>query len=140
MDEIKDTALEVRALTSETTEDSPMGAMLTESPADTLAEARGCVEEDERLVLAEVPADDAIVAEITADDAIVAEVTADDAILAEVAAADDARLVLAEVDDPPAPPSPMGRELCAMPIPRKPKRVVPEVPPITARFSRCCCS
>lgn len=116
MDEIKDTALEGRALTSETTEDSPVGARLTDTLADTLAETRGCVAEDERL-----------------------ETAADDTLLAEVAATDDARLV---VVDPLEPPSPMDKraELCRSPTPRLFRRVVPELPPMRARFSRCCCS
>lgn len=141
MDETKDTALDVRALTSETTEDKPVGAMLTDAPANTPAETRGCVAEDERLE--ETDADDALLAEVAADERLVlTEVATDDALLAEVAAADDARLLEAVFDDPPEPPSPMDRraELCAMPIPRPPKRVAPELPPMRARFSRCSCS
>jgi len=122
IEDTKDRALEGWAPTTETTDDSPIGATLTDTPAETLTEARGVVDE-ERLL------------ETVADDTMLAEVMADDERLVDA-------VVEATVEAPaPAPPSPIDRraELWRTPIPR-PRRVAPELPPMRARFSRCSCS
>lgn len=121
IEDTKDRALEGWAPTTETTDDNPIGATLTDTPAEILTEARGVVDE-ERLL----------------------ETVIDDAMLAEVMA-DDVRLVNAVVEvavEAPEPPSPMDRraELWRRPTPRPPRRVAPELPPMRARFSRSSCS
>jgi hypothetical protein len=117
IEDTKDRAPEGWAPTTETTDDSPVGATLTDTPAETLTEAKGVVDE-ERLL----------------------ETVVDDTMLAEVMA-DDVRLVNAVVEAP-EPPSPMDRraELWRRPTPRPPRRVAPELPPMRARFSRSSCS
>ena len=124
-------------------------AMLSETPTDALTELRGCVAEEMIGTEVEERAE-GIEAEgipgITAEDTRVAEVEMDSTLLAELvvgnAALDDARLDETVVADAPEPPRPIDRraELWAMPIPRFPSSVVPELPPMRARFSRCSCS
>jgi hypothetical protein len=131
-------------------------AMLSDTPADTLTEPRGRVAEEkigtkvEERMGTEAEGIPGITAEgmleTTAEDTRVAELAMDSTLLAELAMGNtalvDVRLVEAVVADAPEPPRPMDRraELWAIPIPRFPRRVVPEVPPIRARFSRCSCS
>jgi hypothetical protein len=174
----RDATLEVWASTTLAIEGTPDGATLSETPADTLAELKSRVAEDEAM-LSDTPADTlaelrgcvveertateaeeragietegipAITAEetleSTAEDTRVAELAMDSTLLAELAMGNaalvDERLVETVVADAPEPPRPMDRraELWAIPIPRFPRRVVPEVPPMRARFSRCSCS
>jgi hypothetical protein len=157
-----DTLTELRG--SATDDEAILSDTPADTPADTLTELRGCVAEErigtkveERMgtEAEEIPGIEAegipgITAEetleTTAEDTRVAELAMDSTLLAELAMGNtalvDVRLVEAVVADAPEPPRPMDRraELWAIPIPRFPRRVVPEVPPMRARFSRCSCS
>jgi hypothetical protein len=165
--ESKDAMLVVWPSTTDAIESIPVGATLSDKLADNLTELKGCVAEDKAMLsgtladtlteprgcvaeegIAGIAAEDKRLAEVAMDDTLLAGFAMDNILLAELAignaALDDARLVTAVVDDDdaPAPPRPMDRraELCATPIPRAPRSVVPELPPIRARFSRCSCS
>jgi hypothetical protein len=160
--ESRDAMLVVWPSTTDAIEGIPVGETLTDKPADTLtelrtrvgedeatlrdtladtlAEPRGCVAEER---MAGITAEDTRLAELAMDNILLAELAMGKTLLAELATGnatlDDARLVAAVVDDAPAPPRPMDRraELWATPIPRAPRSVVPELPPIRARFSWC---
>jgi hypothetical protein len=175
--ESRDATLEVWPSTTAAMDGNPEVATLSDTPADTLAELRGsvtedeatlsetladklteprgCVTADERLGIVEenrpgIVAEDRRVTELAMDSTLLGEFTMDSALLAELAIGnttlEDIRVVEAVVEavveDPPEPPRPTDRiaELWATPSPRFPRRVVPEFPPIRARFSRCSCS
>lgn len=120
--ESKDAMLVVWPSTTDAIEGIPVGATLSDKPADKLTELKGCVAEDKAMLsgtLADTLTEprgcvaEEGIAGIAAEDTRLAEVAMDNILLAELAignaALDDARLVTAVVDDAPAPPRPMDR-------------------------------
>jgi hypothetical protein len=122
-----------------------------DTPTDTLTELKGRVAAEEMTDMVgedtpEIVAEDKRVAELAMDSTLLEGFPMDSTLLAELptgnAMLEDIRVVKAVVEDPPEPPRPTDEiaELWAPPSPRFWRSVVPELPPIKARFSRCSCS